>query len=1076
MKSSIDFADAVRSMLGGADGVSEAYKWFDGNNELKNLEIILNELRLRQSESGVRVVAEAENLSESENRFIAAWYKKESSRYRDTDSIIKDLLPLLKPDNFVVFENQSSRGSAARSWIDKTENNSFENFVKVLSKIDKEKQIGFAQHWLLLEGNNFDQETLRSILRTSGRKAMMGSIVNDWIQKEGNNFNYEDLKEILSTIDEEYISTIVDTWLFKPTNYTFENLVKILPEVDEDRRSGIVDTWFNEAANNTFENLVKILSTIDEKYRSSFVQTWLDKPTNNSFENLVKILSIIDEIRRSELIDSWVGKDLEYEVLEGKLLKTNKEYKSSFVRAWFDKPANNSFENLVKILPIIDKGYRSAVLDAWLNKPTNNSFENLVKILPIIDQIDRLALIDSWVGKDLEYEVLEGKLSETNKEHRFSFVQAWFEKPANNSFENLVKILPIIEEGYRKADLLDSLIQQGNNLEYRDLETILPALEVRDRLLILMTWFDKPENRAVENLVKILPTIDKRFTSSLVKNWLDKPKNNTPENIVKILPAIIDEEYGSSLVYSCITRLGTPEEKHRTLLEILQTTNLFNKYDLDSIFSLIDLTSPTTKNILDFCNELYDGLEEIQAGLVERSIHNGVIRLNDFNRVKEFIKGINDDEIALDFVNHLPSEWRNTARTLEISRVRFAKYYDSVSELLQSKTLAESLTEEGLKKVVAEFGDDVPTNLADLASYYDFKSDINNFVRLLESKVLEEIRSQYQPSHQHCYVPSRTNEKLFHLTEHCLPQVGDICDALQSKITAVPELNSEVIDVYEINFEGAESITKGDKDFINQSFKVLLRNQNPTPDEVASFFKTTLKLEGDLSGDKANQLREFFVRNKNELAALFAQKGGMEKFTSCIGSLADGCFANIENQVNIALTRGLFAEDDSYHQILYSCFSKNLAFPILRRSQDLHDGKNPLQSSKLKTESFFPKNLLSDLAKEFYDKDGKKLRDPWELIKKRFGVGVSGCLSESLIENYPEDDKKFNQAAAKLAACIVIEQTMPQLFKSQFLQMQKREFDGLVGAAMKEDASAVPSVAASAASASSVIGKALTRE
>ena len=74
---------------------------------------------------------------------------------------------------------------------------------------------------------------------------------------------------------------------------------------------------------------------------------------------------------------------------------------------------------------------------------------------------------------------------------------------------------------------------------------------------------------------------------------------------------------------------------------------------------------------------------------------------------------------------------------------------------------------------------------------------------------------------------------------------------------------------------------------------------------MALFFKQALGLDNQIEGNnfsghsKAASLRDAFVANKNALAYLFSLEGGLDNFAGCIGSLGDGCVANIATQAKM---------------------------------------------------------------------------------------------------------------------------------------------------------------------------------
>ncbi len=201
---------------------------------------------------------------------------------------------------------------------------------------------------------------------------------------------------------------------------------------------------------------------------------------------------------------------------------------------------------------------------------------------------------------------------------------------------------------------------------------------------------------------------------------------------------------------------------------------------------------------------------------------------------------------------------------------------------------------------------------------------------------------------------------------------------------------------------------------ITDQFRNLLSKQKDDSSklEVADFFKKILRLEDSIDSrtgeivhaikpDNQAKLYDFFFENRNELAFLFQQENGLDKFSGTIGSLGDGCVANIATQAKVALYQTLIK--DNIDQILYSVFVERFSTPILNDGNSDHlggsrTGTDPLENSHINNHLISPNGLIKVLIEEFY-KNEEMVRNPFNFIinfaAENYRNSTDSNLSES---------------------------------------------------------------------------------
>lgn len=562
-------------------------------------------------------------------------------------------------------------------------------------------------------------------------------------------------------------------------------------------------------------------------------------------------------------------------------------------------------------------------------------------------------------------------------------------------------------------------------------------------------WIENPENDfEYVALITILKSpLGDDFKKDVITNWLEKSDDRFEVNeLEEVLPLLQDIDTQRDVVKLWFAQdpVGITYDE---FVSVISIDSLYLKYDSDYVaFTYKECILPKNK-ILNLCNELYPDSEAAQAELVIAFIRNEVLTARDIGAIiKTFIVELEDDTASREVIKELKYKLRiSELRVLDIASDRLASKYESVSDLLIDEPVEDALTENGLVAVKRLFGEDVVDNwtLADLFSYYDIRDEVSDFKRIIQEDVLRRIIAEFTPSGKSAYVRASEYKKLQQLVSADFSKVADLCTYLESVVPSVPKLDVAEIAGYSINFTNAVSVEEDKQDEILAKFKALLLkdlSDEDSTEQVAAFFKKAFNIEAEITDDNKEKLKEVFACNKEKLAYLFAQEGGLDAFAGCIGSLGDGCVANISTQVSSAVHRILIR--DVCDQVLYSCYYAQVFLPILEEGDHLpmHAGDYIFNTLAVKDSFISPNGLVEKLTKEFYN-DGRQIRDPWEIIGAKINEKRKIALSETLME----DSETMDQNAAVLAAYFTIQSTMPELLQNPYLRLFKDKCEAMLG-------------------------------
>ena len=358
------------------------------------------------------------------------------------------------------------------------------------------------------------------------------------------------------------------------------------------------------------------------------------------------------------------------------------------------------------------------------------------------------------LGEDLE-ELL--RLSGKSKEKKIQIASYCVQSKKITTTKSLKIILPFVTNEQTRYEITQSWLENAERTT-EDLKEILPLFDNdSEAYSIAETWFEE-KSRTREDLKEILPLFtDEYYKSSTAESWLEK-EARTREDLKEILPFISDSRK-TDLILIFLKQNNNEESKYQDLLDLAKSGLVGSMYDLEKITETYHEVNLPIAKFPDFCKTLYPLSENLQTELFCEGItvFSQPSLLENKSSLLNFIESINDDEYALESLKTLKEKLALTSlEILKTSSIRLNRNYESISELLGVKTVADSLTPEGLLEIKNYFPDQegistlpADTNLASLLSFYQMEggeesaNTIAIFKSLLKPEIVEEMRQKF---------------------------------------------------------------------------------------------------------------------------------------------------------------------------------------------------------------------------------------------------------------------------------------------------------------------------------------------
>ncbi len=830
------------------------------------------------------------------------------------------------------------------------------------------------------------------------------------------------------------------------------------------------EIWINQN-NRSVDDLNAILSGNHSRYKANVFVRYQDRDYADEVPNPKAHL-----YKPYHISSIWLGKNNSKENFKSAItLNYLDEDEKAFLFLEFIKLSQGDYQSAREILDLheslnIKKSYALQSVNSWLNLSENN----------IIDEFTFSKLI-----------LQESKDPNEN----ISLAKKWLSKAENNfGKETFLKLLEIKYHSSSLEELSDLWFEK-NNLSHEEFKNLYTSANDEAQNNLAKFW----NNFAFEDFEKVFEIFGNDQTKKTLSaiSWFEKNGSNLEfEKLESVVKAIKGDLHSDEKKNLAKIWLGS-NANYENFIKLSKSELVFSPYDTEKIAELFanNQANFDEKNFVDACKDLYPTNESLQVDLFAEILKRVSINDQSTDQIKknafDLIQSLNVDNEALEALKNLKLKITVTEQeTLEIASKRLDSKYKSIKNLLENKSLSDSITEEGSKLLKETFGDysfsGETNNLATIFSYYDINQNLAAFNSIVKSEVLLEIGNSFSPSSDSAYISPNDLNKIYKTFNNqsnlILPKTKTITDYLESTVATKLKEAKEYQPQKDYEFAASNLLNENIQKYkLTESFKNLFKNNQPSNEDICDFFEKLINPEPEITNEnklltnqsEISKLGDFFRAQKNTLAFLFTQKSGIDNFCVVISTLGRGCVGHIGTQANSALYQSLFQSCKNLNaSILFNTFQEQFVEPILGNASVDRIANNPNGEDLFKHQdivnSFIsPNGLLAGIAKQFYNNQVIRM-DADNFIDKQIGGKAADDLKQSVYDevekNNPEDTieeigKKYNSEISKLAAYIVLKKTIPEICTDKHLTEKPIFFEKIdpIGLISETAPSATPS-------------------
>lgn len=430
--------------------------------------------------------------------------------------------------------------------------------------------------------------------------------------------------------------------------------------------------------------------------------------------------------------------------------------------------------------------------------------------------------------------------------------------------------------GFDQIDLLQNFMHAGSIVEKikrrsqqspRDLLiTSISQAKADD----LIGFF---ESKDIEHISRLLSHRDRIDPSIIANAWLKNNPDCNYNSFRSIAKRISNDKERTNFVVDRALGISDENERYNFFLDATKDDLTYGlaqeETAVDIATSYLKCKLPTNK-IADFCFDLYQTNEWLRTNIFEHSIRISELTpeevlesagnfLSDLSQ-PNMVRNVMGFGIVTEAVQKNPSAENNLYQKWGERKYQF------IFDLLGDMKPEDCLTEESLKQLREKYKEAPDANLATFICRESL-SDYSSHLELSLSEAAQEsIRQKSFTANNTPYI-TRNEGNLLRKSLGIVPsiQMSKVTTYLKSKIGNIPTLTPEEIDGYEINFEDPSILRKRAE--LNKQFAQI--DEEITPEKIADFCKKEWAEDKKLDPAKLAELREFFVKNKKMLAALF---------------------------------------------------------------------------------------------------------------------------------------------------------------------------------------------------------------
>jgi len=693
----------------------------------------------------------------------------------------------------------------------------------------------------------------------------------------------------------------------------------------------------------------------------------------------------------------------------------------------FDISLREARVNLIKVLSKNEK------VDLFKDMPLSQLCQLLTEDLEMVNDRDKVSCIvavadsNQNLFNNVDYPVavnfLIEKLKISFESEKYKLINLIDKK--NNIFRNvgnLDEACHLITDHFNiqhdniKFLLLEMIIKSNPSI-VREVQTID---DLKDKLQILKVNKNVNTFDSIGNICKLLVRERPEILGNL-------------DNINEIINNfnIFSSENKFLLIKTAINLQEEKSDRYNLILDMFQNLSFLIIYPnfVTEIFRecLVDFNVDEKSVLMNKIIERQMPLN--RANVISSFILNNAIDSKDFFLKLDISKISNQDSLRIINQARLSFGLSNFD-LLKFSKLVNCDKYSSVINLLEKSGQDNIYKSSKAREIEEIFNPNRDNNFdinkckaINLINYSQLVDEDKKLYKFFTSEFLQEVDKNFVPYTKNCPIS--------------LKDLGQINRTLNIKNIRDKFIDlAKIVDIFSNIKEKVDNITVVDIEGldIDDQLKVTLKKtfnvpSNITQDEVSIFFKSILQLDANFQFSIENLTKlDYFLRNNNkDMCALIRHPQGIVNLGNSLYSVADGCVANIGNQMSMMVLKSLIenegGENSQSMARIYHALLQSAIIPLINSDSDFMGGESNIMANQNMMSYYYiaPSNFLQSVARQF-----NSFTEVHDLFTKDMGAERA---TEVMIECKACDRElgSFDEWKAKLmGACKTISKIMKE--------------------------------------------------
>ncbi len=998
---------------------------------------------------------------------VSAWLKNSNNDISETT--LKQIYPLTKGGRYAA--------DGLAGWATKPDDGLF-RIIKLIhiiqeNKTEEDKQDGnesnkvgrVTEKWIDQPENKLDADVLEKTLPKLQLEVEKLFAIELWVRKNKASLDPQDFIKFANALtNPDFKSQLASQLLFKAFehygrdvyNLTFEQFYTVVRLLTDASKQGSFAVKWLESTKHAiaYEQLSQLLALIPEKEsyeKSRILEQWMDNTKNKPNSKAINDLFALPTYKRDEDRYEFVLSVIKNNRMDSMMLAEIRQFFSEsdfrymrILKAWLAKPENIPDEKvIVDLFPSAETKTREVIAKKWAeNSGQADDIDTVVKIAKALDgngSGQPLDFLEFWIkySPSLISSDDTSKIAESvfglDDDSKILFYNGFLNGRKTTSID-VITFGKSLRNENKKYSFIEKCIKSGVKFSLASASEIITLFESKTYKSLISEAIIKTLKVTPFNIIKVAAFYtDDYQRAELIKSYIDSNKEIGIDQLGEMLELFSNNYYNDPIVNKWLNTCKTPDERLSKFIELVHSNAYVSPFDLREIFSAFEGTGFKSGQVPTLCKNLYPQNEVAQVDMFYYAVQISIIPKTELPvRISEFAASFQDDDQCLQVLTLGLGHGLTPFDVMMVARDRLSSNFSSLENVLDI-SIEEALTDRGYYEVKQLFKD-APEDfdfsklkLSAIFSYYDITKNMNEFRIKIKPEISEKFNANFSPTQNAPFIRDDEHHKLTALHIDPLPTLLDLCKYLKDNLRPVPSLeysrNMMALQVAMMHDAGPAS-------WEQQYLDLLDKGDDLTKEEVLTFFNMITGF--DLNEDEGSKLLRLIKDREAELTYLFSQKDGILDYVGIVGSIGDGCIANMGTKTTIYLYSKLLKTAEA--KVLYPFHCEEIAVPLLRtRGSDRlgasSEGANPLTNTYILQAHISPPGFLKALAK--YIKESKI--NAYKFIEKT----VSPDELLAYVDNIFGQDEKETE----IAAYVLIRNTMPSLLDHPSFSSVKEEYE-----------------------------------